>query len=72
MRTCGWSLPQRRLRTILQIDVPLLHLSIPELLDHLQAGTFGTVFMSNYLEHLDSAELSLWSVVVIPPLVTMP
>jgi SAM-dependent methyltransferase len=27
-----------------------------ELLEHCPAGTFGTIFMSNYLEHLDSSD----------------
>lgn len=51
-----WATDIRDVSAALPSDVRFVQASGLELLEHCPAGSFGTVFMSNYLEHLDSSE----------------
>jgi SAM-dependent methyltransferase len=51
-----WATDIRDMRTSLPPDVQFVQASGLDLTDALPAGYFGTVFMSNYLEHLDSSD----------------
>lgn len=51
-----WATDIRNVSASLPSDVRFIHASGLELLEHCPAGGFGTVFMSNYLEHLDSGD----------------
>jgi SAM-dependent methyltransferase len=51
-----WATDIRDMRTSLPPDVQFVQASGLDLTDTLPAGHFGTVFMSNYLEHLDSSD----------------
>jgi SAM-dependent methyltransferase len=51
-----WATDIRDVRESLPEDVRFVQASGLDLADHLPSGSFGTVFMSNYLEHLDSGD----------------
>jgi hypothetical protein len=51
-----WASDIRDVSASLPSDVRFVRASGLELLEHCPAETFGTVFMSNYLEHLDSGD----------------
>jgi len=51
-----WATDIRDVSAALPSDVRFVQASGLELLEHCPTGGFGTVFMSNYLEHLDSSE----------------
>jgi SAM-dependent methyltransferase len=51
-----WATDIRDMRTSLPPDVQFVQASGLDLADVLPTGHFGTVFMSNYLEHLDSSD----------------
>jgi SAM-dependent methyltransferase len=51
-----WATDIRDVQATLPDGVRFVQASGLDLLDHLPAGYFGTVFMSNYLEHLESSD----------------
>lgn len=51
-----WATDIRDVRESLPAGVRFAQASGLDLLDHLPPASFGTVFMSNYLEHLDSSD----------------
>lgn len=51
-----WATDIRDVSASLPSDVRFIQASGLELLEHCPPGGFGTVFMSNYLEHLDSGD----------------
>jgi SAM-dependent methyltransferase len=51
-----WATDVRDMRAVLPADVRFVQASGLDLPDEVPAGRFGTIFMSNYLEHLDSSD----------------
>jgi SAM-dependent methyltransferase len=51
-----WATDIRDVSAALPADIRFIQASGLDLLEHCPADTFGSIFMSNYLEHLDSSE----------------
>ena len=51
-----WATDLRDVSAVLSPEIKFVRANGLGLLDHLPAGHFGTIFMSNYLEHLPSGE----------------